>query len=256
MNRLMMLVFVALLASCGGGGGSDGGRNGDHNENTQSGHMPSAGIYQGQTANGLDLLGYIQNDGTYYVVYLPGRGELLTAGIIQGSMNAASGVFSSSNARNFVLYENQVMTANVSGSYISRQYLNGTIRYPGQALDNQFTATFNAMQSDSRNTLADMAGSYTGMTSTLVGFADSIVNINASGTVSAISGNCLLQGSVSPKPNENIFELHASFTGSDCLYPNQSIAGMAFLNKTSGGLIAILITPNRAGAVLFMGLKS
>jgi hypothetical protein len=155
---LLSIFFTALFSACGSGGGGE--------EVPPTSPPPPAtsaeGLWNGTSGNGRTTAGLVLDDGTYWFLYSVVGDPLVVAGAFQGNSSSQNGSFTSSNAKDFNLEGLGILDATVTGSYVMKQSLSGTIALllGGQTT---FNSTYNA-DYDLMPDVNLIVGTYTGQT--------------------------------------------------------------------------------------------
>lgn len=241
------LFSVCLVAACSGSGGGS----------SPPPPPPSGtaeGLWAGTTSTNRTVTGLVLDDGVYYVLYSVANNPNLIAGVVQGNGTSLNGSFSSSNARDFNLEGLGVLSGTVSASYVTRQSLNGTVTYDaGGAVT--FTTSFNSAY-DITPSLSDLAGTYSGQSSSSAGVENVSVTITTSGSFSGTSsGGCSFSGSAAARIKGNAYNISITFGASPCLHAGQSFAGIGYYDSPSKRLYAAAPNSTRTTGVLFVGTK-
>ena len=106
-------VAAMMMAGCGGGGDSSPTSSATTSTNTSTTTTPptttppvagsAEGLWTGITNLNRSLTGLVLSDGSYYVLYSGINNPNSIAGVVQGTGTSNSGVFTSSNAKDFNL---------------------------------------------------------------------------------------------------------------------------------------------------------
>ena len=208
------------------------------------------GIWAGTTNTGALILGFVVDDGTFYIVYTTSNGS--NAGVVQGTATYSNGQFSSSDAIDINFAGLGVVQAAVSGSYVPRSSINGVITDAAQHAS--FTASYSAIY-DQPASLAAAAGTYSGVTGTSATGGNAVFTLSAAGAFSGSSAGCSFAGTLSPRGNVNIFNLSITFQGGGCIFGTSTIVGIAYYDAGSHELLAIAPNTTRTDGFLAIGTK-
>ncbi|MCX4164486.1 MULTISPECIES: hypothetical protein [Paraburkholderia] len=237
---------IALTACGGGGGGGD---------NTGPAPATSAeGMYHGTTSNNRQIDAFVLDDGTYYVMYSVSGSSAMPGGVVVGSGTSKNGSFSSDNARDFNLEGLGIVSGNVSASYTQKKSLNGTIAYTNGTGSATFTGNYDA-DYEKTPALTSIAGSYSGFFVSSFGQGGSLAPVSltlAGGGAANFSGVlCSSTGTVATRVRGNVYNVTATFAGTDCALAGQLLSGMAYFNSTDRSLRGMLTTSDRKTGYLF-----
>lgn len=234
---------VTCAAIPGEGGGDSGGAVNDP--------TASAGLWEGSTSNGRQVLGALLSDGTYWFVYTALGDPSLIAGLGQGNATSIGGTLSSTNGLDFNLEGSGVTAANITATYSPQVSLSGTIRYPNQSVS--FTANYVDVPPA---TLSQIAGSYSGEAATSGGTEAVNVTISAGGVISGTSaGGCSFTGAATPRTDVAVFDVAVTFAGGVCVLGTSTVRGVAFYDTGTGQLISAALNAGRTNGFLALGTK-
>tara|TARA_B100000676_G_scaffold313043_1_gene390902 strand:+ start:2283 stop:3128 length:846 start_codon:yes stop_codon:yes gene_type:complete len=245
-NEIVIGLTLALVA-CGGGGGSA-------NPVPEPSVSEAKGVYRGNTDTARSLVAVLQGNGNYYLFYGEKSGHDPVVGAVQGHATAVAGNLDSRNARDFNLEGDGIRDASVSATYVSGQYLTGSVDY-GAGESMGFTTTYD----DDYEKPADLAvaeGEYPGRFDTTDGSQYTIVTLTAEGGLSGVTeqaGGCDFSGDITPRNDGNLFRLSLSFDDPDCRYHGQTLHGTLYRHTDSGIIYAAALTADRTGSVFFYG---
>lgn len=137
------------------------------------------------------------DDGTYYIGY---EATPYPSGVWHGTMHAAHGSFTSSNAKDYSETFRDIFDIAVDGTYATRGHLNGTVRYPATGQTATFTGSYDK-DYERTPTLAALAGTYLGDATTLHVVESLTIEIAASGAIHGTGASgCKFTGVASPPP--------------------------------------------------------
>ena len=171
----------AFLAACGGGSSSaDSGTTASAGNNAGSGGNTSnpspvvlpttviSSVFDGHTDTNQPITAFLQNDGSYFIVYSDAAAPQNASGAIMGSGSINGGSFSSSDGLDVALAGSGAQTAasvNLSASYTAKTSLNGSLSYATGGQTRTFTSNYNKAY-ESLPSLPVLAGVYTGAITT------------------------------------------------------------------------------------------
>jgi hypothetical protein len=260
-SRLVVSLILIGLLSLTIGGCQSGGDSPPASSSTSSpapAPAPVATTAEGLWTGSTDttpirtILGAVLDDGTYYFFYSEQGSPNLIGGLIQGNSTASTGIFTSDNAKDFNFEVGGVQSGTIAGNYTERLSLNGSALSAGTGA---FTTTFDPAY-DSPPSPPSLAGIYTGQSGTPDGVESSTLTVDSNGIISgsAISG-CIFIGTTTPRIRGNIFDLSVTFAGAPCLYPGETLAGIAYLDVPNKHLLAAVLTSTRTDVVLITGIR-
>lgn len=238
--------FAAV--ACGGGGGYGA-------SNLSSMPQPPApsaeGLWTGTTPTGRTVGGLVLDDGSYWVFYTAIGNPNTLAGLIQGTGTSHSGAFGSSNTRDFNLEDAGIHAAMMTGSYVQKNSLNGTIAY-FNGENGSFTSRYDAAYESAPN-MNLVAGNYSGRR------ADNhtvTVILDSAGTLSGHSTDgCTFAGIFSPRAKGNVFNTSVSFGGGACTNGTDTVNGVAFYDAATQRLYSAALNSARTNSFIFIGMK-
>jgi len=216
--------LLAALAACGGGGDDDKPAN-----PPAPAPAPAASPLQGfwaddtsanlVTANG-ELWGFTIEDSTVYLQ----RGSLGTSGSnLSGSITFYEGT--------------QSVTGSVSGTFVARQSMSGTVTLQGDT--SAFQMGFDASY-DTPATLSALAGNYA--------LPSGSMSIAANGSASGTTNGCSFSANFSADSGgKNYYRVNVRFGGAPCAMPGASADGVAIL---AGAALLAGAVSGQSGAVI------
>ncbi len=163
------------------------------------GAKAAEGLWRGTAPNNRTFFAIVLNEGTYYIAYsLPGAasfaGVASFSGVVHGSGNAADGVFTSSDARDFAL------------------------RLGGFGFASTVSVTYDAAYGKPAS-LSALSGSYNGLSGHLDDAGSTMTaSIDSNGVISAGNpGGCQFSGTATPRASVNVFDLAIQADSGPCL---------------------------------------
>lgn len=258
---LSLAVFLSLGA-CGGGGGG-GGNNGSSQAPAATpspspafNAASSEGMWAGTTSTGRDLVGLMQADGTYWVLYTKAGDASVIAGAVQGNAASNNGIFTSTNGRDFSVETQSISDVTVNANYTPRSRLDGSITYYGTGSKFSFTSTYDIAY-DKRASLQVLSGDYTGSAAVVQGTESARLTIDVSGGISGRSASgCAYTGQVAPRSEGSAFGLTVTFAGGNCANGTDTVRGAGYLDPDSGVLYGAALNNARSNGLIFSGKKN
>lgn len=214
------------------------------------------GLWIGTTGTNRTVTGVVLDDGTYWALYYSLNGpSSRILGFIQGDSDSQNGIFASSNAHDFNPDRNGILTAEIAGTYTTKQGLNGTIVYQNNVQANDtFTTTYNSEYESTPN-IGTIAGIYTGP----VALSETMtVTVSSAGEISGSSstGCTITTGSVVPRGHGNVFNVTITFGPQDtCSNKNGTVNGVGFIHAGKLYSAAWNVASDRTNGVIFIGTK-
>jgi hypothetical protein len=264
-------MFTVALASCGGG--SDGPGKcysptpavcyslGVDRSLPQALVSPT-GLYRGLTSDGRSIAGLVLDDGSFYAIYSGVGQPLVAAGGIQGTMNADKQSLTKYDPANFSITDAVdtnfeglgTQLYGISGTFIEKKSIQGSIFYPGTPPRPTFSANYSADYELGPN-LADIAGNYSGTSGTIHGSETVTFDINGSGAITGIkSSGCTFSGTINPRTSGNAYNVTITFGPSPCPYPGATVNGVSYFDRTSN--IAYAMASISAGSANFITIAT
>lgn len=250
---LSSVLAALVLSACGGGGGSDG----DKAANNATVPPPAdidididaRGIYNGTNSNNDTVSGVVLDNGTYYFVYVNQAENRI--GLVQGTATASHGVFSSSDATDFLASSSLAMHGSIAANYVPHSNLNGTFASVANG-NTSFTMAYSTPYEPPLS-LSVIAGTYTGLGATFRGKETVTFVISADGQVrgSGPSG-CSFAGNVKIHGTKNAYDTAITF-GDKCPNAGETFTGIVSVNGDE--LIAAAMLPERVEAFVVAASK-
>jgi hypothetical protein len=218
-----------------------------------------AGTIDTPTAASRNMQAAVLDDGTFWMVYFK-EGSNGIGGILQGSGKVDHGTFTVSDATLLSLEDSVSGTADIAASFVKKSRLGGSITVDeGAAPALPSPATFSSLfqlSSNTRLTLRDLAGSFTGNITTQLGTESATVDISDSGAITGSNASgCSLSGQAERPPRGNIFKVDVRF-GSETacgLNANVEVFGVVSLEVDKATVLAMDI--GRSNSFIFTGLR-
>lgn len=211
------------------------------------------GLWSGATNTNRTLTFPVLEDGTYYLFYSAVGNPNQIGGVIQGTGNAGTGTFVSANTKDYAMGGN-VQDATISGTYGTRQFLNGSVAYSGGGTL-AFTSSYNTAY-DTTPILASLAGVYQVQAGRSGGAQPATITVLADGTYTGAEQNgCQFSGRATPRTRGNIFDHSIIYGGAPCFFAGSTLAGIWYFDLTTRRLYAAAPTGTRTDAVILFGTK-
>jgi hypothetical protein len=243
MKSIQILIAIAVcaaLSACGGGTGSPGSAS------------ALAGLYEGRGGSNRASEFLIVDDGRYYLVYgMTSASAAPVGGVIVGDGSVNGNAFTSSNAHDFNLQSNTLLTGTLSAS-VTPNVSVATALVRSNGTGATFNGTFN-VTSGAQASLSALAGTYGGE---FVGSGQvdaSVLTVDALGVLAgATSGSCSYFGLALPHGRGAVFDVSLT-PGAGCANAGSTLRGQAFLSGKM--LFAIAVSSDLGTVALFSGVK-
>jgi hypothetical protein len=244
---LLCSIFLAFSLSACGSGGSDGSV-------SPAPATSAEGLWNGTSGNGRTIAGLVLDDGTYWFLYSVVGNPSVIAGAFQGNSSSQNGSFTSSNGKDFNLEGLGILDATVTGSYVMKQSLSGTIAFllGGQTT---FNSTYNA-DYDLIPNVNLVVGTYTGSTATAGGTEIVTVTLSSPSSITGSSASgCNFTGSFSPRTRGNVYDVSVTFAGGVCSNGTSTVTGVAFFDAATKRLYSAALNSTRTNGFIYLGTK-
>lgn len=246
--KILGASLIALtIAACGGGsGGGNGGSQPVANQDPQGFWT---GTSSGSSAGTFNLGSVVLENGEFYTMFSQNG---IAYGIDYGT-GTVSGTSISGNLQEFYIPTNSVIAGTISATFTPKSTLQGSARYTNGVTTN-FTTTYNASY-DTPASLSAVTGLYTGNYYT---GAPVSLSISSNGVVSGSSTNCIITGTVTPRPTgKNVYNAALNFSGSQCAPGQGSASGIGVLNVINGVtyLYTAGLNPAKTNGFFWIGRK-
>ena len=214
------------------------------------------GLWTGSLNNGRSLSGLVLDDGTGWFLYSVAGNPSVIAGLVQGNGSSQNGSFTLSNGMDFNLEGNGINSVSITGTYVMKQSLNGTVTYQNQNFgQTTFTSTYNADYDLTPNANL-LVGTYTGSATTAGGPELTTVTLSAPGSITgANNSGCNFTGSFSPRTHGNAYDVSVTFAGGVCSHGTSTVTGIGFFNAATKTLYSAGVNNTRTNGFIFVGTK-
>jgi hypothetical protein len=215
---------------------------------------PAEGIWFGTTSTHKTITGVVLPSNKYYLIYGNAYDSTSIAGFVQGSLtyDSSGTTFSSKDAVDFNVANGAgVITGLSVSSSVSKQLSLGGVIQPSTTT---FTASY---QTDYEQavSLSSLAKAYTGAAGAPnYGFYPASLVLGADGVFTGASAGCSFSGvanqhyTPSGTAKGPTFDLSITFKGSPCVFPNQTLTGVAVYRN--GYIYAAAPNASRTSAFL------
>jgi hypothetical protein len=210
---------------------------------------PAEGFWVGSTSRLEDFYGIVLDDGSFYFFYI--NSAISDVGVVSGAGTAAGGQFGASGAVDMNFTGRGVANATVSGTYVPRSLLNGTIASGPSST--QFTTIYDASYEQSMS-LGAAAGSYVGVAATATaGVRSASFVLGTTGAFTGATTSCSFAGTLTPHGSVNVFDFSVTFQGGGCRFGTDTLVGIAITD--SGELLGFAPNAARTDGFLLDGSK-
>lgn len=264
----------AFLVACGGGGSSstDSGTNasaGDNVDGSGNTSNPSpvvlpttviSSVFDGHTDTNQPITAFLQNDGSYFIVYSDAAAPQNASGAIMGSGSISGASFSSSDGLDVALAGSGAQTAagvTLSASYTAKVSLNGSLSYATGGQTKTFTSNYNNAY-ESLPSLPVLAGIYTGTITTRDQVEANIeLTVTADGKLSgALPCGCSITAQLVPRSDGTAYDATLAFTGGNHPFSGKSFAGNVYLDTATHRLYIVGKLNDSGGLAIFVGTRT
>jgi hypothetical protein len=234
-------VIAGCTAACGGG----------ESQSTGPTQISSAeGLWNGSTASGRTATALVLDDGTYWIVYSAMGDSTAIGGVAQGNATSDGGTVTSSNGIDVNFEGLGVNDFTMSGSYVEKSSLTGTLTYP-QASEG-FSATYDP-DYELTPSLSTIAGTYSGTTAVGDGVEAVSATITSGGQISGMGASgCSFTGMASLHAHGNVYDLEITFGGGVCSNGSATLTGNAYFIASSGELVGAAVNSGRTNGFIFV----
>jgi hypothetical protein len=254
----LALASTVFLSACGGG---DSGANGAVGITPQTPSVNTAeavGLWSGRSGEFAGIRSttlLVLADGNFFHLYSRVDRPTELAGLIHGVGTLDRSSLRKTDAIDFNFEGGMQERSNYLVSAMARLNVTGSVDYVSATFSKSFTATYNT-DFDGSAVLADINRNYSGNAYSVKGTQAAVISIDASGGLLGSSGGtfaCSFTGRARPRSDSKVFDVNVTFTGSGCAYPNQTFAGIAFVDKPTKGIAVMVTNPSHDQAVVFSG---
>jgi hypothetical protein len=245
-TALFPILCFTVLAGC-----SDGGADNNSTPTPPPPATSAEGLWNGTTSTGRTIGGLVLDDGSSWFLYSVVGNPTVVAGLVHGNGTSHQGSFTSSNTKDFSLEGQGILDATITGSYVQKDILTGTITYQGGGTTN-FAGAYNSAYELSPN-LNTLVGTYSAPLAN-----NQIVTVTLS-TAGTLSGNstdgCTFTGTVSPRTKGNVFNVTVTFQGGACSNGTDTVSGVAFFDDATQRLHSAGLNSTRTNGFIFIATK-
>jgi len=267
------IVGSAFLAACGGGASStdsgataSAGNNADSGANTSNPspvELPTtviSSVFDGHTDTSQPITAFLQDDGSYFIVYSDAAAPQNASGAIMGSGSPSGGSISSSDGLDVALAGSGAQTAasvTLSASYTPKTSLNGSLSYAADGRTKTFTSTYNSAY-EHLPSLSVLAGVYTGAITTKNQVEANIeLTVTADGKLSGtLPCGCSITAQLVPRSDGTAYDATLAFTGGNHPFSGKSFAGNVYLDTAAHRLYIIGKLNDSSDLAIFVGTRT
>jgi hypothetical protein len=212
-------------------------------------------LYKGATSNGRAVAGIVLDDNSFYAIYSGINNPTVTGGAVQGTIQAAAGSFSITDAVDVNIEGLGTQVATVSGTYGEKQFIKGTITYPASNQAVSFSANYSA-DYETTPALSAIAGTFAGSANTSIGSEGVKFSISATGDLGGRSaGGCAFSGTVKPRSSGNLYVETIQFGAAPCALPGATLSGISYFDHTTNLDYTVVSIPGQAGKLVAIATK-
>jgi hypothetical protein len=145
--------------------------------------------------------------------------------------------------------------AAVSGSYRTKQVLNGTVKYAASSPTISFSANYNS-NFELGADISTIAGNYSGSSAIGMGAEISTFAIDGNGTISGIGASgCTLSGTIQKGGSGRPYSVAVTFGGLPCRFPGATASGIAYFDPASNTFYAVAPIPSQNTEMVAIGTR-
>jgi hypothetical protein len=217
-------------------------------------------VFDGHTDTNQPITAFLQNDGSYFIVYSDAAAPQNVAGAIMGSASISSGSFSSSDGLDVALAGSGAQTAasvTLSASYTAKTSLNGSVSYATGGQTKTFTSNYNNAY-ESLPSLPVLAGVYTGAITTKDQVEANIeLSVTADGKLSGtLPCGCSITAQLVPRSDGTAYDATLAFTGGNHPFSGKSFAGNVYLDTATDRLYIVGKLNDSNDLAIFVGTRT
>jgi hypothetical protein len=262
-------VFAVILASCGGGGDGPGKCYSPTGavcsavgvDRSFPEPLLSAGLYKGISSDGRAVASLILDNNSFYTVYSGINSSSIVGGAVRGTARTDGtpgtdgGKFTSTDAVGTSADVTGTQLAAVTGTYRTKQLLNGVVNYAGLARSISFSANYSA-NFELTPDISTIAGNYSGSYAMGMGAEPATFEIGGNGTISGRSASgCTLSGTIQQGASDRPYAVTVTFGGFPCRLPGATASGISYFDRTSNTLYAVGSIPGQNTEMVAIGTK-
>jgi hypothetical protein len=213
------------------------------------------GLWAGTTDTNRTLTTAVLDDGTYYFFYSVAANPNQIGGVIQGTGISNNGSFTSPNTKDFGIGVTE-LDATLSTTYVARQAFNGSIIYSAAGMGTvTFTSSYNTAY-DTQQTVASLAGAYTGQAGSSGGIQTANVTVAADGTFTGTEqSGCTFTGGATLRTRGAVFDQSITFGGPPCFFAGSTLQGIVYFDIPTRRLYMATPNSSRTDSGIFFGTK-
>ena len=217
--------------------------------------MVATGLYKGMTSNGRAIAGIVLDDDSFYAIYSGINDPSTTGGAITGTVRAAAGSFSITDAVDVNIEGLGTQVATVSGSYGEKQFIKGTTTYPSSNRNVSFSANYSA-DYETTPTLAAIAGTFVGRANTVAGSEKITFTVSATGDISGSgTSGCTFSGTARPRASGNVYVTTIQLGAAPCGVPGATMTGISYFDRTANLDYTVVGLPGQTSKLIAIAAK-
>lgn len=199
------------------------------------------GVYGGTASSGYTYETIILDDGEYWALYgMPNNlGNLVVYGLVQGNGSTTNGNFISTNLRDYY-FDGEVAPGSFAITPTPGGGMIGLMTTPGSTISLTASPLTDSLYNyNQQAAISTINGAWLG---NLIDGSSASININTSGTLNGVSNGCNFSGSISPfSSGKNGYNVNITFGSSPCIFPYQSMSGIAINSLIGNGHQQLII---------------
>jgi hypothetical protein len=192
----------------------------------------------------------VLDDRSFYTVYSAANNASVVGGVITGAVKTDAGQFTIADAVGTILDGIPTQPLAITGTYGTKQFMDGSILYPTLSQPVLFSTSYNA-NFELTPDMSTIAGSYSGSAAIGRGAEPTTFEIGGNGSVSGKSASgCTFSGTIQNGGSGRPYAVTFTFGASLCRFPGATATGITYFDRTSNTLYAGgSITGQNAGFV-------
>jgi hypothetical protein len=177
----------------------------------------------------------------------------MIGGVAEGNETSDGSAVNSSNGIDVNFEGLGVNTFTLSGTYVEKSSLTGTLTYPQTS--ETFSSTYDP-DYDLTPSLSIIAGTYSGTTAVGDGVEAVSATITADGQISGMGASgCSFTGMASLHAHGNVYDLQITFGGGVCSNGSATLTGNAYYIASSGELVGAAVNTGRTNGFIFVATR-
>lgn len=213
------------------------------------------GMYKGISNNGRTVTGLVLDDHSFYTFYSAINNPAIAAGAVQGTIRTDANNFMSTDAVDINIEGLGIQSATVSGTFDTKQFINGAINYPTSRQSVSFTANYSS-EFEVTPDPSVIAGKYIVSSPIGNGAGTATFTIDGSGNINGKdTSGCTFSGTAKPRSGGPAYTVTVTFGASPCTFPGNTANGISFFDRTSNLIYAVGTLANQNAGFVTIATK-